>query len=121
MAQRWGRAERFGGLVLVAVGDSVGGRIAGVAGAPTGLRLLATSFLAVGFTAGALAAADAALGINVGDLAAWTGQYPRLVMGLTRAYYHVTGPWSDPVVERISAPPDANAAAQDAARAALAP
>ena len=24
--------------------------------------------------------------------------------GLTRAYYHVTGPWSNPVVERISAP-----------------
>ena len=43
------------------------------------------------------------------------------LQGLTRAYYRVTGPWSDPVVERISAPPDANAAAQDAARAALAP
>jgi uncharacterized protein (TIGR02099 family) len=43
------------------------------------------------------------------------------LQGLTRAYYHVTGPWSDPVVERISAPPEANAAAQEAARAALAP
>ena len=26
------------------------------------------------------------------------------LQGLTRAYYHVTGPWSNPVVERISAP-----------------
>jgi uncharacterized protein YhdP len=26
------------------------------------------------------------------------------LQGLTRAYYHVTGPWSAPVVERISAP-----------------
>jgi hypothetical protein len=36
---------------------------------------------------GALAAADAAMGLNVGALAAWTGQYPALVMVLTRAYY----------------------------------
>jgi membrane-associated phospholipid phosphatase len=36
---------------------------------------------------GWLAAADAAMGINVGDLAAWTGQYPWLVTALTRAYY----------------------------------
>ena len=35
----------------------------------------------------ALAAADAAMGINVGDLAAWTRRYPLLVTGLTRAYY----------------------------------
>ena len=27
------------------------------------------------------------------------------LQGLTRAYYHVTGPWSAPVVQRISAPP----------------
>ncbi|MDH5227562.1 MAG: DUF3971 domain-containing protein, partial [Gammaproteobacteria bacterium] len=27
------------------------------------------------------------------------------LQGLTRAYYHVTGPWADPVVQRISAPP----------------
>ena len=56
--QRRGRADRFGGLILVALGDSMGGRVAGVAGAPTGLRLLAASFLAVRFTASALAVAD---------------------------------------------------------------
>jgi uncharacterized protein YhdP len=28
------------------------------------------------------------------------------LQGLTRAYYHVSGPWSNPVVERISAPPN---------------
>jgi uncharacterized protein YhdP len=27
------------------------------------------------------------------------------LQGLTRAYYHVSGPWATPVVERISAPP----------------
>jgi uncharacterized protein YhdP len=27
------------------------------------------------------------------------------LQGLTRAYYHVTGPWADPVVQKISAPP----------------
>lgn len=27
------------------------------------------------------------------------------LQGLTRAYYHVTGPWAAPVVQRISAPP----------------
>ena len=55
--RRWG-AERFGGLILVALGDSMGGRVAGVAGAPTGLRLLAADSLAVRFTASALAVAD---------------------------------------------------------------
>jgi uncharacterized protein (TIGR02099 family) len=30
--------------------------------------------------------------------------------GLTRAYYHVTGPWSDPVVERVSGPSEASLA-----------
>ena len=55
--RRW-RAERFGGLILVALGDSMGGRVAGVAGAPTGLRLLAAGSLAVRFTASALAVAD---------------------------------------------------------------
>jgi hypothetical protein len=34
-----------------------------------------------------LAAADAAMGIHVGDLAVWTGQYPWLVTALTRVYY----------------------------------
>jgi hypothetical protein len=55
--RRWG-AERFGGLILVALGDSMGGRVTGVAGAPTGLRLLATGCLAVRLTASALAIAD---------------------------------------------------------------
>ena len=55
--RRWG-AERLGGLVLVALGDSVGDGVAGVAGAPTGLGLLATGSLAVRFTASALAVAD---------------------------------------------------------------
>lgn len=27
------------------------------------------------------------------------------LQGLTRAYYHVSGPWADPVVQKISAPP----------------
>jgi uncharacterized protein (TIGR02099 family) len=39
--------------------------------------------------------------------------------GLTRAYYRVTGPWSAPVVERISAPAEARLATQ--AGAALTP
>jgi uncharacterized protein (TIGR02099 family) len=38
------------------------------------------------------------------------------LQGLTRAYYHVTGPWSNPVVERIAAPPNENAAAGDGAQ-----
>jgi hypothetical protein len=59
--RRWG-AERFGGLILVALGDSMGGRVAGVAGAPTGLRLLAAGSLAVRFTASALAVADSNVG-----------------------------------------------------------
>jgi hypothetical protein len=54
--RRW-RADRFGGLILVALGDSMGGRVAGVAGPPTGLRLLAAGFLAVRFPATALAVA----------------------------------------------------------------
>jgi uncharacterized protein YhdP len=33
------------------------------------------------------------------------------LQGLTRAYYHVSGSWSNPVVQRISAPADENAAA----------
>jgi uncharacterized protein YhdP len=33
------------------------------------------------------------------------------LQGLTRAYYHVTGPWANPVVERVSAPASENAAA----------
>ena len=55
--RRW-RADRFGGLILVALGDSMGGRVAGVADPPTGLRFLAAGSLAVRFTATALAVAD---------------------------------------------------------------
>jgi uncharacterized protein (TIGR02099 family) len=36
------------------------------------------------------------------------------LQGLTRAYYHVTGPWANPVVERISAPAGENAEAEGA-------
>jgi uncharacterized protein (TIGR02099 family) len=43
------------------------------------------------------------------------------LQGLTRAYYRVTGPWSAPVVERISAPAEEQAAARDAAAASLSP
>ena len=39
------------------------------------------------------------------------------LQGLTRAYYRVTGPWSAPVVERISAPAQAEANAGEAAAA----
>jgi hypothetical protein len=56
--QRWRRADRFGGLILVALGDSMGGRVTGVAGTPTGLGFLAAGFLAVRFPATALAVAD---------------------------------------------------------------
>jgi len=56
--QRRGRADRFGGLILVALGDSMGSRVAGVAGPPTGLRLLAAGFLAVRLPATVLAVAD---------------------------------------------------------------
>ncbi len=34
------------------------------------------------------------------------------LQGLTRAYYRVTGPWSNPVVQRIAAPASENAAAE---------
>lgn len=50
--------DRFGGPILVAQGDSMSGRVARIAGAPTGLRLLAAGSLAVRFTASALAVAD---------------------------------------------------------------
>ncbi|HWJ05042.1 MAG TPA: YhdP family protein [Steroidobacteraceae bacterium] len=36
------------------------------------------------------------------------------LQGLTRVYYHVAGPWSAPVVERISAPTSANTASAQA-------
>ena len=48
----------FGDVRPVALVDAVGGGVAGVAAAPTGLGLLATGFLAVGVTAGALTWAD---------------------------------------------------------------
>jgi hypothetical protein len=43
------------------------------------------------------------------------------LQGLTRAYYRVTGPWSAPVVERISASVEERAAAREGAAASLAP
>jgi uncharacterized protein YhdP len=36
------------------------------------------------------------------------------LQGLTRAYYHVAGPWANPVVERISAPADESVDAESA-------
>jgi len=36
------------------------------------------------------------------------------LQGLTRAYYHVAGPWANPVVERISAPAGENVEAESA-------
>ena len=36
------------------------------------------------------------------------------LQGLTRAYYHVSGPWAAPVVQRISAPAENEAAADKA-------
>jgi len=35
------------------------------------------------------------------------------LQGLTRVYYRVTGPWSNPVVERISAQSGENVAGRD--------
>ena len=58
LAQRRGRAERLGVLVLVSLGDSVGRGVAGIAGAPTGLRILPAGLLAVRLTTGVLAVAD---------------------------------------------------------------
>jgi uncharacterized protein YhdP len=40
------------------------------------------------------------------------------LQGLTRAYYHVTGPWESPVVERISTASGENATAGEAASVA---
>ncbi len=57
-AHRWRRSQWLGRLVLVALADPMGGRVAGVAGAPTGLCLLAAGLLPVRLTAGALAVAD---------------------------------------------------------------
>ena len=59
--QRRGYAERFGRwrrLRRVALIDSIGGGVARVSGAPTGLRFLAAGGLALRLTAGSLAVAD---------------------------------------------------------------
>lgn len=58
LVQRWGRADRRGSFVLVANCESMGRSVAGVAGAPSGLRLSPASFLAVRSIAGVLAVAD---------------------------------------------------------------
>jgi hypothetical protein len=57
LVQRWGRAERFGLLVLVPLLEAVGNGVGGITGAPTGLGFLASGLLAVGLAAGALAVA----------------------------------------------------------------
>jgi uncharacterized protein (TIGR02099 family) len=41
------------------------------------------------------------------------------LQGLTRIYYHVTGPWSNPVVERVQAQPGDNLAAGSAEEAGV--
>lgn len=53
-----GSTNRFGVLVLVALLDAIGGGIAGIASAPTGLCFLAPGFLALRLAAGVLAVAD---------------------------------------------------------------
>jgi uncharacterized protein YhdP len=41
------------------------------------------------------------------------------LQGLTRIYYHVTGPWSNPVVERVQAQPGENLAVGSAQEAGV--
>lgn len=55
--QGWGSTEWFSVRVLVALLDAIGSGVAGIAGAPTGLCLLAPGFLAVRLAAGVLAVA----------------------------------------------------------------
>ena len=43
------------------------------------------------------------------------------LQGLTRAYYRITGPWSAPVVQRVSGPSEAEVARREAAAAAGVP
>jgi len=61
LVQRRGSTERFGVLVLVALLDAIGGGIARIAGAPTGLCFLSPGLLAVRLAAGVLAVADAVI------------------------------------------------------------
>lgn len=58
LAQWWGSTQGLDGVVLVAVGEAMGGGIAGIAGTPTGLSFLAARSLAERLTAGALAVTD---------------------------------------------------------------
>ena len=44
LVQGPGGAEGLDGLILIAPGDSMGGRVAGIAGPPTGLRFLRRAF-----------------------------------------------------------------------------
>jgi hypothetical protein len=59
--QGWGRTERFGVRVLVPLLEAIGDGVAGIAGAPTGLRFLAPGFLTVWLAAGVLAVADSVI------------------------------------------------------------
>lgn len=61
LVQRWGRAERFGGGILVALFDAIGGGVAGVASTPTGLCFLSPGFLAVWLAAAVLAVAESVI------------------------------------------------------------
>ena len=68
-----------------------------------------------GNTGGPLAVAGAlAAGPVVGAGVLVLSQlFKEQLQGLTRVYYHVGGPWSAPVVQRIAAPPaDGRAAAK---------
>ena len=58
LAQWWGSSQGLDGVVLVALGEAMGGGIAGIAGTPTGLSFLAARSLAERLTAGALAVTD---------------------------------------------------------------
>ena len=62
LAQRRRGAEGLSRPVLIALGDSMGDRVAGITGPPTGLRFLAPGLLAVRSTAGALTVADSRVG-----------------------------------------------------------
>lgn len=95
--QGWGRAERFGVGVLVALLEAIGDGVGGIAGAPTGLGFLAPGLLAVRLAAGVLAVADSVIRLEppaadpAGPLAGighagpssagWVGQFWRVGVG----------------------------------------
>ena len=95
--QGWGRAERFGVGVLVALLEAIGDGVGGISGAPTGLGFLAPGLLAVRLAAGVLAVADSVIRLEppaadpAGPLAGighagpssagWVGQFGRVGVG----------------------------------------